>query len=233
LFSRSADIYDAVYSYKDYVAEAEHVHALIEERTPGASTLLDVACGTGKHLEQFARWYSVQGLDLNEDLVAIARDRLGDRAHIHLADMTSFDFSRTFGAVTCLFSSIGYVGTEERLDAALAAMARHLEPGGTLVLEPWITPEKWIVGRPYLLTVDEPDRKIARASIAGREGDISTLLFDYLVSTPEGTRHFTELHEAALFTDEQYRRAFERAGLSVELDGEGLIGRGLYVGQAS
>ncbi len=233
MFSRSADIYDAVYSYKDYVAEAERIHALIEERTPGASTLLDVACGTGKHLEQLARWYSVQGLDLNEDFVAIARDRLGDLAHIHLADMTSFDFARTFGAVTCLFSSIAYVGTEERLDATLAAMARHLGPGGTLVLEPWITPENWIVGRPHLLTVDEPERKIARASVAGREGDISILEFDYLVATPEGTRHFTERHEAALFTDEQYRQAFERAGLSVELDEEGLIGRGLYVGQAA
>ncbi len=233
MFSRSADIYDTVYSFKDYAAEAERIHALIQERTPGAATLLDVACGTGKHLEQLARWYEVQGLDLNEDFVAIAEDRLGDRAHIHLADMTSFDLGRVFDAVTCLFSSIAYVLTEERLDAALAAMARHLEPGGTLVLEPWITPENWMVGRPHLLTVDEPELKIARTTAAGREGDVSILEFDYLVATPEGTRHFTERHEAALFTDEQYRRALERAGLSVELDEEGLIGRGLYLGQAA
>jgi SAM-dependent methyltransferase len=233
LFSRSADIYDAVYSFKDYVAEAERIHTLIEERTPGAATLLDVACGTGKHLAQLARWYEVQGLDLNEDFVAIARDRLGDRAHIHLADMTSFDLGRVFDAVTCLFSSIAYVLTEQRLDAALAAMARHLEPGGTLVLEPWITPENWMVGRPHLLTVDEPELKIARATAAGREGDVSILEFDYLVATPEGTRHFTERHDAALFTDHQYRQAFERAGLSVELDEEGLIGRGLYLGHAA
>jgi SAM-dependent methyltransferase len=233
LFSRSADIYDAVYSFKDYVAEAERIHTLIEERTPGAATLLDVACGTGKHLAQLARWYEVQGLDLNEDFVAIARDRLGDRAHIHLADMTSFDLGRVFDAVTCLFSSIAYVLTEQRLDAALAAMARHLEPGGTLVLEPWITPENWMVGRPHLLTVDEPELKIARATAAGREGDVSILEFDYLVATPEGTRHFTERHEAALFTEAQYRQAFERAGLSVELDEEGLIGRGLYLGHAA
>ena len=72
MFSRSADIYDAVYSFKDYAAEAERIHTLIQERTPGAATLLDVACGTGKHLEQLARWYEVQGLDLNEDFVAIA-----------------------------------------------------------------------------------------------------------------------------------------------------------------
>ena len=88
-----------------------------------------------------------------------------------------------------------------------------------------------VVGRPHLLTVDEPDLKIARANVSAREGDIAIMEFDYLVTTPEGTRHFTERHEAALFTDEQYRQAFERAGLSVELDEEGLIGRGLYLGQ--
>jgi SAM-dependent methyltransferase len=147
--------------------------------------------------------------------------------------MTSFDPSRSFDAVICLFSSIGYVGTEARLDAAVAAMARHLKPGGTLVLEPWFTPEKWIVGRPHLLIVDEPDLKIARASVPGREGDLAILEWEYLVATPEGISHLTERHEAALFTDAQYRQAFSRAGLSVELDEHGLIGRGLYLGQAA
>ena len=52
MFTDSAHIYDAVYSFKDYGAESARIHTLIEERSPGASTLLDVACGTGKHLEQ-------------------------------------------------------------------------------------------------------------------------------------------------------------------------------------
>jgi hypothetical protein len=56
VFSHSADIYDDVYSFKDYVSEAERVHTLIEERSPDASTLLGVACGTGKHLEQLRAW---------------------------------------------------------------------------------------------------------------------------------------------------------------------------------
>ena len=50
MFTNSARFYDAVYSFKDYEAESQRLQALIEERSPGAATLLDVACGTGKHL---------------------------------------------------------------------------------------------------------------------------------------------------------------------------------------
>ena len=56
--------------------------------------------------------------------------------------------------------------------------------------------------------------------------------FHYLVVTRAGAERFSEHHEAALFTREQYTAAFEAAGLAVERDEEGLIGRGLYLGTA-
>ena len=145
--------------------------------------------------------------------------------------MTAFSLGRRFDAVTCLFSSIGYVGTVERLREAIAAMAAHLNPGGVLIVEPWLTPDVWIADRPHLLSVDEPDLKIARMTLSGREGRLAIMQFEYLVGTPTGIEAFSERHEAALFTDEEYRQAFVAAGLSVEHDSEGLIGRGLYIGQ--
>ena len=52
MFSRSARLYDAIYgSIRDYPREAAELDRLIQERRPGARTLLDVACGTGAHLE--------------------------------------------------------------------------------------------------------------------------------------------------------------------------------------
>ena len=230
MFDRSARIYDAVYSFKDYPAEAAHVHALIQKRSPGASSLLDVACGTGNHLAEFREWYEVSGLDLDAGLIEIARERLGD-VPLHLADMASFRLHRQFDAVTCLFSSIGYVGTVERLSQAIAAMAAHLRPNGVLVVEPWFTPDAWVVGRPALLTVDQPDLKIARMTMSGREGRLAIMDFTYLVGTAGGVEQFSERHEAALFTDLEYRQAFESAGLAVEHDEQGLIGRGLYIAQ--
>jgi hypothetical protein len=111
-------------------------------------------------------------------------------------------------------------------------MARHLEPGGLLVVEPWFSPETWNPGRPHMLTVDQPDLKIARMSRTGRRGDLSTLEFTYVVGTADGVDVFTENHEAVLLTDDQYRDAFAAAGLTVEHDAEGLMGRGLYLGRS-
>jgi SAM-dependent methyltransferase len=231
VFTRSEHLYDAVYRFKDYAAEAERLHELIEERRPGATTLLDVACGTGKHLEQLARWYDVEGVDLDPAMLEVARARM-PAVPLHAGDMTQFDLGRRFDVVACLFSSIGYAGTLEAVRRAVAAMAAHLEPGGLLVVEPWVSPDVWEDGKPRLLVVDEPGLKVARMNVSRRVDRLSILDFTYLVGTSEGVEVFTERHEAVLLTDEEYRAAFTAAGLSVEHDDQGLMGRGLFLGRS-
>ena len=93
-------------------------------------------------------------------------------------------------------------------------MAAHLEPGGTMIVEPWLYPDVWVADRPHLLSVDEPELKIARMTISGREGRLAIMNFEYLVGTPAGIESFSERHEAALFTDGEYRAAFAAAGLA-------------------
>ncbi|HJU27908.1 MAG TPA: hypothetical protein VJ718_01995 [Candidatus Binataceae bacterium] len=48
-FIQSAELYDAVYSFKNYAREAERLRAVIDATARGARTLLDVACGAGEH----------------------------------------------------------------------------------------------------------------------------------------------------------------------------------------
>ena len=229
MFRRSQDLYDAIYAWKDYRAEVDTLLTIIRDRAPAARTLLDVACGTGKHLELLREHYEVEGIDADPEMIAIAGERLGPEVPLHVADMVDLDLGRTFDVVTCLFSSIGYVGTVERLNRALASLARHLDPGGVLVVEPWILPESFDVGGVSALFVDEPELKIARMDVPRVEDRRSIVDFHYLVGTPAGIDHFTERHELMLFTHGEYRAAFRRAGLAVEHDPEGLMGRGLYV----
>lgn len=231
MFSRSAHLYDAIYSWKDYAAEGERLQALIQERVPGARTLLDVACGTGMHLAQLGRWYEGEGVDLDPALLAIARERLPG-VPLHEADMTTLDLGREFDVVTCLFSSIAYTVTEARLREAAASLARHVAPGGLLVIEPWILPEQWKPHHVGAVFVDEPELKVARINSHGGEpaGDVLAIDFEYLVGTPAEVERFTERHEVGMFRKEQYLDAVRNAGLEPEWQDEGLMGRGLLLG---
>ena len=229
MFHKSADIYDAVYSFKDYATEAATIDTLIQSRMPGAKRLLDVACGTGAHIAHLADHYEVEGLDLDGGMLEIARQRLPDVV-LHKGDMAGFDLDKTFDAITCLFSSIAYVETEENLVQAIETMARHLEPGGVLIVEPWLEPDVFEDGHIAISVVDEPDLKVARMARSRIENGVSVLEFHYLVNRPDGVSQFTEEHRAGLFTREQHERAFEAAGLAVDHDPEGLMGRGIYVG---
>ncbi len=226
MFSRSARVYDAIYSFKDYPAEAARVHELVQARAPGAKTLLDVACGTGAHLAELRGWYEVEGVDLDPELLAIARERLPGVA-LHQADMIELDLGREFDVVTCLFSSIGYVRTRDALSRATASLARHVAPGGVLVVEPWLEPGVWEPGRIGAVFVDEDDLKVARLNV----GDSAEVMdMHYLVATPDGVESFTERHELGVFSREDHIEAFRSAGLLVEREPEGLMGRGIYLG---
>lgn len=226
----AADLYDLIYGGKEYAREAAQVDAIVRDVTPAARTLLDVGCGTGRHLEHFAAGYDVEGLDANADLLEGARRRLPE-VPLHLADMRSFDLQRTFDVVTCLFSAIGYTLTVEAMRAAIAAMAAHVADGGLLVVEPWLTPERWRDGHVSLDVAEDDGVKVARACVSSRDGTVSRLVFTYLVASPSGAESFTEVHELGLFPPEPMIDAVIAAGLEPSWDAEGIAGRGLLLGR--
>jgi SAM-dependent methyltransferase len=228
VFTRSFRFYDALYNFKDYDAAADQLHDLVQAHGSCAKSLLDVGCGTGKHLERFQCWYQVEGVDLDPHMIALARARLPG-VPLHEADMQNFDLGRSFDVVTCLFSSIAYVRTVQGLERAIRSMARHLHPGGMLIVEPWVEPEQYRLGQVTANFTNEPDLKIAWMYTSDIDGHVSVFDINYLVGTPAGIEHFIERHEMGLFTAAQYREAFEAAGMDVVHHENGPFGRGLYV----
>lgn len=231
MFTRTQRYYDAVYSWKDYAAEAAKILEIIDGHFPeGAGALLDVACGTGAHLEFLRGHLPVEGIDLDPGMVALARAR-NPGVEIGVGDMLDFDLGRNFAVVICMFSSIGYLDGEDRLRTAIGNFARHLRPGGLLLVEPWLDPDEYQSrALPDLFTVELDDLKIARMSRVERTGERTAIRFDYLVGSTDGVEHIAEEHLTWLFTRRQYEEAFLAAGLGVLYDPDGVDGRGLYIG---
>ena len=59
-YTSRPELYDLEYSFKDYAGEVATLERIVRERNPDASTLLDVACGTGKHLEHLRTRFDVR-----------------------------------------------------------------------------------------------------------------------------------------------------------------------------
>ena len=232
MYSESADLYNLVYlnQGKDYAAEARRVVELarIFQKSTGNS-LLDVACGTGLHAGSLAEFYQVEGIDLDQDMLVMARGNYPGISFYH-GDMRNFQLDRQFDVITCLFSAIGYMLDTQQLQLAIGNMSRHLKPGGVMFVEPWFGPESWKTGSIHTVFVDQPELKIVRMNNSERKGNISSFNYHFLVGTPQGVRHFTEYHELALFTAEEYLESFRVNNLEVSYDAEGLYGRGLYIG---
>lgn len=230
--------YDPLYAAtgKDHAAEARAMLDVAHRFGVRPASVLDVACGTGQHLATFrATIEDAAGLDNAPTMLEVARERLPDDVPLRHGDMRRFDLGRTFDLVTCLFSSIGHVRDESDLDAAIGAMARHVAPGGALLVEPWLTlgpdgdgPQ----GIRTLDTVTTPDGVCARASRSERRGDVLVVEFAWAVATPTGVHTADESFRMPLFTKERYLAAVATAGLTPSwLDVPALRAqRGLLIG---
>lgn len=231
MFDKTAELYDLIYSFKNYEQESEQICDYIKGLKPDAKDVLDVACGTGMHASYLSRFFQVDGIDLNERFIEIAAERNPDGKFL-CRDMTQFQLDKHYDIVMCLFSAIAYVGTYDALIKSLKQFKNHLNQGGIVIVEPWFAPEAWEVGRLDMLTVeDEQNNKICRMSYSAREGQTSILNYQYLIGSSAGVVHHSERHELALFTVDEMLGAFTDAGMTCEYEPIGISGRGIYMGK--
>ncbi len=228
MFAKTVEYYDLIYSFKDYVAEAGKIRALIRNAHPDARSVLDVACGTGEHAKALSQDFAVDGIDLEPGFVDIARRKMPSGSFV-VADMRQFQLGKKYDVVQCLFSSIGYLTSGDEVIAALRCFGDHLAEGGIILVEPWLTPDVWRVGSPFLTPpVDRPEIKICRMSVSGRDGHLSLLEFHYLIANADGVEYLREDHRLALYTVDEMLAFFQAAGLEASYEPEGIFGRGLY-----
>jgi SAM-dependent methyltransferase len=232
VFDASAEFYDTIYgAFKDYTTEATKIADLLRAIDPNYKTVLDVGCGTGEHARLLTQaGFSVDGVDINADFVRIAQ-RKNQTGRFIEADMSEFELPRRYDVVMCLFSSIGYLCTLDRVASALRRFRDHLHPDGVVIVEPWFEPGVLDQGRVDQTTGEANGVRVTRSSRMEVERGLSRLHFDYEITDATGTRHVHEVHELGLFTNGELMKAFRASGFDVTYDSVGLINRGLYIGR--
>jgi ubiquinone/menaquinone biosynthesis C-methylase UbiE len=232
LYRELAKYYDLLYSFKDYKKEAVRIKALVSKyKKSEGKEFLDVACGTGHHLEYLKDEFSCMGVDISKQILEVAMKNV-EGVVFKQADMTELNLGKRFDVITCLFSSIGYVKTYTNLKKTIQSFARHLKKGGVVLIEPWFTKSTFIEGSPHIHTYDGRDIKIARLCVSKTKSNVSVQDMHYLVAERDkGVTHFVDRHILGLFEIDKTLAIMKKAGFQTKFLKRGLMkDRGLFVG---
>ena len=128
--------YLRIYQHRDE-SEAERAIDLIATHVPDREiqTVLDLACGAGRHSKALCeRWWTV-GLDLSASLLRVARRDAPDAPYVR-ADMRELPFAdESFDLVVNLFTSFGYFEDDREHARVLARVREAMKPRGTFVID--------------------------------------------------------------------------------------------------
>lgn len=129
-------LYPVLYRHRDEV-EAKDAAAAFASRVGGRGRVLDLACGTGRHMAAFGdAGLDMVGLDLSGYLLERAARDPALRGRLVRGDMRALPFrDGAFGGVINMFTSFGYFDTGEEHRRVLEEVARVLRPGGRFLLD--------------------------------------------------------------------------------------------------
>jgi SAM-dependent methyltransferase len=111
-----------------------------------ACAALEIGAGTGRATAFLARRAArVVAFDVSIELIALARARLRGVRHVEFfaGDMRRIGLAARFDLVAAADDPFAHLLADEDRDAALAAAARHVAPGGRLILDAaWLAVER-------------------------------------------------------------------------------------------
>ena len=232
LHNKLAKYYDRVYSFRDYLDEAVRLQNLIiRYLESGGNTLLDIACGTGRHLKYLKDDFSCTGVDVSKNMLKIARKN-AKGVTFKEADMKTLRLGKQFDVIMCLLSSIGYVKTTARLENTIQNFSRHLKKGGLALIEPSNAKSRYVCGEPRVTTYEGKDVKIARINYTNFRQATAVLNMHLLIAERgKDAKYFVDRHELGLFGINNTLRAMKAVDLKSKYLKNGLMpGRELFVG---
>ena len=117
---------------EDYREETEEYIRLIKDQSGiPVKKILNLGCGGGHHDFTLAQKFEVTGVDLSNEMLALARQLNPGVTYVN-GDMRAVRLGQGFDAVV-VFDSIAYMRTVESLKAAFLTAYTHLRPGGVFV----------------------------------------------------------------------------------------------------
>lgn len=155
-FDDLTEVYEAMIDWPKRLANEEPFYRFCFAQTT-VHSVLDVACGTGRHAAMFATWgLQVEGRDRSPDMLGRCPSRSGvdpqPRFRLHSFQDPPPD-DRTFDAAICVGNSIALVADLSEAEQTIRHMLASVRDGGLIivhVLNLWHLPDGPCVWQKFL-----------------------------------------------------------------------------------
>lgn len=133
-YGNLAFVYDKLMYDMPYSSWAEFISKNIND----ASNILELGCGTGSLTELLATKYDVIALDISEEMLDIARQKLlksGLNIPFIKGDMRDFKLHKKVDSIVCACDGINYLITPESVKQAFLSVYNNLKAGGIFIFD--------------------------------------------------------------------------------------------------
>ena len=134
-------VYDELMDQVPYGEWCVFVRQVLETRGIREGLVADLGCGTGKLTQILAeRGYNMIGIDLSEDMLAVARQKCDGERFAHpvllvCQNMADFELYGTVQATICTYDCINYLLTTEDVGKCFSLVNNYTEKGGLFVFD--------------------------------------------------------------------------------------------------
>ncbi|MFD3447665.1 class I SAM-dependent DNA methyltransferase [Microbacteriaceae bacterium 4G12] len=214
-YERFAFLYDELMSDVPYEKWVEFVERYMEHK----GSILDLACGTGNITLPLAKkGYNVVGVDLSEDMLAVAQQKLAEVGlfvPFYQQDMRELDLSQTFDCITIFCDSLNYLLEESSIQETFQKVWEHLRDDGLFLFDVHSLYKMHHLFQNQTYTVNEEDVALIWNCFEGEHPDSVEHEMTFFVRDEDIYRRFDEFHTQRTYPVESLLAWLEKAGFSV------------------
>lgn len=135
-YTTFAQVYDLFMDNVPYEEWSNYIVSVLKEYGIHSGVICDLGCGTGKMTRLLAKaGYDMIGVDLSEDMLAIASGQNEEGILYLCQDMCELELYGTAKAMVSVCDSINYLLEEDEIVWTLQSVNRYLEPGGIFIFD--------------------------------------------------------------------------------------------------
>jgi ubiquinone/menaquinone biosynthesis C-methylase UbiE len=215
-------VFDRMGEYWDILTDThptEKEASLIEQVIENKGLVLDLCSGTGRHdVILTKKNWQIVGVDLSKNLLQIAKEKMRKESvsfPVVRCEMRYLPFKGdVFSAVINMFTSFGYLPSEEEDLNCLKEIARTLKPEGKFLLD--------LVNRGHLLNVFKESDLADFGTFTMEEKrsldeNRMKVTSQWIVTRKDNGERLVLLHQLRLYTPEGLRQMLISTGLAPKL----------------